>query len=152
MNGGLQESIMEFSPILDYSEKKFEFKFLEFSVEEPEFDVRPDYYKQTERQIYIDNLILPVFISGSKSMKSMKFELFLNMSNRTSKLYIDSHSNQILDVLYSDIESITPDFPLLPEGKIIIKDRIKMILNDFLKKNKVEGYVEEINLSSVLGG
>ena len=74
MNGGLQESIMEFSPIKDYSEKKFELSFLEFSVENPEFD---EYYARKNKKTYEARLKAKVSLYNKTLDSTKEEEIFL---------------------------------------------------------------------------
>lgn len=74
MNGGLQENIMEFSPIMDYSEKKFELKFLEFSVENPEFD---EYYARENKKTYEARLKAKVSLYNKTLDSTKEEEIFL---------------------------------------------------------------------------
>jgi DNA-directed RNA polymerase subunit beta len=89
MNGGLQESIMEFSPILDYSEKKFEFKFLEFSVEEPEFD---EYYARENKKTYEARLKAKVSLYNKTLDSTKEEEIFL-----TEIPYMTPHGTFIIN-------------------------------------------------------
>jgi DNA-directed RNA polymerase subunit beta len=74
MNGGLQDSIMEFSPIMDYSEKKFELNFLEFSVENPEFD---EYYARENKETYQARLKARVSLYNKTLDVTKEEEIFL---------------------------------------------------------------------------
>ncbi|MFT7327871.1 MAG: DNA-directed RNA polymerase subunit beta [Crocinitomicaceae bacterium] len=74
MNGGLQESIMEFSPVMDYSEKKFELNFLEFSVENPEFD---EYYARENKKTYEARLKAKVSLYNKTLDSTKEEEIFL---------------------------------------------------------------------------
>ncbi|MFT6361194.1 MAG: DNA-directed RNA polymerase subunit beta [Candidatus Paceibacteria bacterium] len=89
MNGGLQDSIMEFSPIEDYSEKKFELKFLSFSVEEPEFD---EYYARENKQTYQARLKAKVALHNKTLDKTKEEEIFL-----TEIPYMTPHGTFIIN-------------------------------------------------------
>ena len=89
INGGLQESIMEFSPITDYSDKKFELNFIDFSIEEPEFD---EYYARENKKTYEARLKARVALRN-KTLDSVKQEeIFL-----TEIPYMTPHGTFIIN-------------------------------------------------------
>ena len=89
MNGGLQSSIMEFSPIEDYSEKKFELNFLSFSVEEPEFD---EYYARENKKTYEARLKAKVSLHNKTLDTTKEEEIFL-----TEIPYMTPHGTFIIN-------------------------------------------------------
>ena len=89
MTGGLQESIMEFSPILDYSEKKFELNFIDFSVEEPEFD---EYYARENKKTYEARLKARVSLYNKTLDTTKQEEIFL-----TEIPYMTPHGTFIIN-------------------------------------------------------
>jgi DNA-directed RNA polymerase subunit beta len=70
INGGLQGAIMEFSPISDYSDKKFELSFLGFELEYPEHD---EYHARENRQTFQARLKAKVALHN-KTLNSIKEE------------------------------------------------------------------------------
>ncbi|MCA9351889.1 DNA-directed RNA polymerase subunit beta [Patescibacteria group bacterium] len=75
INGGIQGAIMEFSPIEDYSEKKFELKFLGFEIEDPEFD---EYYARENKETYQARLKARVSLHNKTLDKTKEEEIFLS--------------------------------------------------------------------------
>jgi DNA-directed RNA polymerase subunit beta len=75
LNGGLQNAIKEFSPIIDYSEKKYELEFLNFSIEEPEFD---EYYARENKLMYQGRLKAKVKLTNKVINKVTEEEIFLS--------------------------------------------------------------------------
>ncbi|MCI5051177.1 MAG: DNA-directed RNA polymerase subunit beta [Candidatus Pacebacteria bacterium] len=74
MNGGLQDAIMEFSPIADYSEKKFELSFLGFDLEYPEFD---EYHARENRETFQARLKAKVALHNKTLDSTKEEEIFL---------------------------------------------------------------------------
>lgn len=74
LNGGLQSAIMEFSPIVDYSEKKYDLEFLDFSMEEPEFD---EYYARENKLMYQGRLKARVKLTNKVIDEVKEEEIFL---------------------------------------------------------------------------
>ncbi len=74
LNGGLQKAIMEFSPIIDYSEKKYTLEFLNFSMEEPDFD---EYHARENKLMFQGRLKANVRLTNKVSDKVTEEEIFL---------------------------------------------------------------------------
>ncbi|MGB0925088.1 MAG: DNA-directed RNA polymerase subunit beta, partial [Minisyncoccia bacterium] len=74
LNGGLQKAIMEFSPIIDYSEKKYTLEFLDFSMEEPEFD---EYHARENKLMFQGRLKGRVRLTNKISDEVKEEEIFL---------------------------------------------------------------------------
>ncbi len=89
LNGGLQKAIMEFSPIIDYSEKKYELEFLDFILEEPEFD---EYYARENKMMYQGKLKAKVRLTNKVTDKVTEEEIFL-----TEIPFMTSHGTFIIN-------------------------------------------------------
>ena len=87
--GDLQNAIMEFSPIEDYSEKKFELKFESFSLEDPEFD---EYYARENKETFQGRLKAKVSLHNKSLDKTKKEEIFL-----TEIPYMTPHGTFIIN-------------------------------------------------------
>ncbi len=74
LNGGLQKAIMEFSPIIDYSEKKYKLEFLSFLMEEPNFD---EYYARENKLMFQGRLKAKVRLTNKVTDKITEEEIFL---------------------------------------------------------------------------
>ena len=74
MDGGLQDAIMEFSPITDYSDKKFELSFLGFDLEYPEHD---EYHARANRQTFQARLKAKVALHNKTLNSTKEEEIFL---------------------------------------------------------------------------
>jgi len=89
INGDLQKTIAEFSPIVDYSEKKFELEFLDFSIEEPEFD---EYHARENKQTFQARLKARVALKNIALNSVKEEEIFL-----TEIPYMTSHGTFIMN-------------------------------------------------------
>src|SRR5690606_2956065 len=76
-------------PIEDYSEKKFELKFLEFSIEPPEFD---EYYARENKETYQARLKAKVSLHNKTLDKTKEEEVFL-----TEIPFMTSHGTFIIN-------------------------------------------------------
>lgn len=114
--------------------------------------VRPNYYKNDEKQLTILNVIMPIIIEDVKSMKSVKLDITIQATNRTSILFLQKRSDILMDYLHTKIEPIVPQFPLTQEGKDIILERIKMKINALLEEHKMHGRINHVYIGNILGG
>jgi len=87
--GGLQKSIVEFSPILDYSEKKFELHFVDFSLEEPDYD---EYHARNNKLSFQAKLKAKVRLENKIDGSSKVEEIFL-----TEIPYMTPHGTFIIN-------------------------------------------------------
>lgn len=74
INGGLQGAIMEFSPISDYSDKKFDLSFLGFELEYPEND---EYHARANRETFQARLKARVSLHNKTLDSTKEEEIFL---------------------------------------------------------------------------
>ena len=58
----------------------------------------------------------------------------------------------IRDRLNSSLQAVVPNFPLEPEGKKIIKEKIRREVNHLIEDLKIEGRVDEVFIHSILNG
>jgi DNA-directed RNA polymerase subunit beta len=72
---GLESSVMEFSPISDYSEKKFDLSFEGFVMQEPEFD---EYHARENKLTYQGRLSAKVKLHNKSLDSSKKEEIFIS--------------------------------------------------------------------------
>lgn len=85
----IQKAIMDFSPIIDYSEKKFELKFLDFSMEQPEFD---EYYARENKESLELKLKARVSLHNKTLNTTKEEEIFL-----TEVPYMTPHGTFIIN-------------------------------------------------------
>jgi hypothetical protein len=119
------------------------------SIEEITYD-RPEYYKKHTRHVQISNLRLPVYVAKVNEIKSVDIDFVATMSNRQTRIFLEKHDFQLRDHLVLQVEPSVATFPLVAEGKEIIKLKLIEEINLFLKNNKVDGEVTEIKITFVL--
>lgn len=111
---------------------------------------RPDYYKKQVRHFEITNLRLPVYVAQVNEIRSVDIDFTATMSNRNSRILLEKKEFQLRDHLIIQIEPSVASFPLEEEGKEIIRRKLLLEINDFLKLNNVEGEVTELKITYVL--
>ncbi|MCM2350899.1 MAG: hypothetical protein NDI69_12825 [Bacteriovoracaceae bacterium] len=111
---------------------------------------RPDYYKKSSRHLEITNLRLPVYIPEVNEIRSVDIDFTATLSNRYSRAYLEKHEFHLRDHLILQIEPSVASFPLLEEGKQIIRHKLLMEINDFLKMNKIDGEVTDLKITYIL--
>lgn len=111
---------------------------------------RPDYYKKETRHFDIANLRLPVYVAQVNELRTVDIDFTATLSNRQAKQFLEKHEFQLRDFLILQIEPSVATFPLEEEGKEIIRKKLWVELNDFLKEQKMEGEVVELKITYVL--
>ncbi len=89
LTGGLQNTIMEFSPIADYSEKKFDLSFLGFELDKPEYD---EYHARENKLTYQGKLKARVSLHNKTLDSTKEEEIFL-----TEIPYMTSHGTFVIN-------------------------------------------------------
>ncbi len=89
LHGGLQNAIKEFSPIEDYSGEKYTLEFLDFTIDEPEFD---EYYARENKMMYQGQLKAKVRLTNKVDNKITEEEIFL-----TEIPFMTSHGTFIIN-------------------------------------------------------
>lgn len=120
------------------------------SVEEEILYERPDYYKKQTKHLDVTNFRLPVYVAQVNEIRSVDIDFTATLSNRHSKMYLEKREFQLRDHLINNIEPSVATFPLEEEGKEIIRKKIWMELNEYLKQNGIEGEVIELKITYVL--
>lgn len=120
------------------------------SIEEDVPYERPQYYKKQTRHFEITNLRLPVYIAQVNEIRSVDIDFTATLSNRNSRMFLEKKEFQLRDHLILQIEPSVASFPLEEEGKEIIKRKLLIEINDFLKLHEVEGEVTELKITYVL--
>jgi flagellar basal body-associated protein FliL len=108
---------------------------------------RPDYYKKETRFFEMRNLTLPVYVPGLNQIRTVDLDFTATMSNREVKMKLEERDIQIRDHLTLNVEPLSANFPLEDEGKEIIRQKLILELDEYIKEVGLEGYVEEINIT-----
>lgn len=112
---------------------------------------KPYYYKQDRKQVLFTNLKLPVYFKSKKNVTSLTIDFNITTNYRKTLQEIKKNTPQIKDHLLLNVEPVEAEFPLEYEGRDILKTKIQEELNNFLRKNNIEGEVEEVQIVYVLG-
>lgn len=109
----------------------------------------PVYYNDLARLSTIKGLKIPAYASKINKIKNLEIDTDILFYNRKGKQYFDEEEIVFLDHLGMTLEPIQPSFPLSPEGKMVIKEKIKYEINQVLKKNGVNSHVENVFLTNI---
>jgi len=71
---GLKEVFKEFSPITDYTDKKFEMSFIDYTIDEPKYD---EYFAKENKLSYESSLKVKVKLKNKTLNKEKEQEIFL---------------------------------------------------------------------------
>lgn len=128
-------------------------KIAEEAARAPASAKRPAYFRKSEKQFAVANVILPAYFRTSpKELKKLVIDFTFESSNKYIRNYFDRNAHLIQDTLNTTIEPISINFPLEDEGKIIIKEKIKKEMNKKLRKLKVKGEIKEVYINSIIAG
>lgn len=115
---------------------------------------KPAFNKYKEREFLVDDIYFPIYIKSSNSIKRIILDLNLRASNRYIQTFFTENNSRNLDLIYDQLnlttEEVIPHFPLTPEGKYIIKRKIKIELDILLKNLGIMGEIEEVFISQII--
>lgn len=114
------------------------------------FNSRPEYYRQTERMLSVTDINLQIFLEDTRRNRQVWLDFSVLASNRNAIIYLKDHEFEFKDHLTTNVEPVLPQLPIEEEGRLIIKDKLKLELNQFLEKNGVEGKVLEIYIDYLI--
>lgn len=107
-----------------------------------------------EREFYVPDVLVPVILKNQPDITRLYLDIKLRASNKFIKLYFtenySENLNQLIDRYISTLSPIIPVFPLTDEGKNILKKKIKLETDLFLKELKIEGEIEEVIIQDIL--
>lgn len=116
-----------------------------------EYDEKPVYHMFSRKTAKILKIQVPIFRKNVNQIRNITVDFTVRTSTRFAKQYIEFHSEKLADYFYTSVEPVTSSFPIQEEGKIVLKEKIEYELNNFLKDENVEGYVEEVNITYLSG-
>lgn len=111
---------------------------------------RATYYKENTRHFNLSNLRLPVYVAELNELKSVDIDFTAIVSNRQSRQFLEKHEFQLRDHLILEMEPLIASFPLLDEGKEVIRDKVHQEINLFLQAHKIQGEVSKLRLTYIL--
>lgn len=115
---------------------------------------RSQYRHHKEKRISLANVNIPVYIENRKGMQSLKIDFTFEADNRYIAQYFTIIENEYLirDRLNRTVQPIIPTFPMEAEGKRVLKNKLKVELNELIKDLKIKGEIKEIYIHSILNG
>lgn len=105
---------------------------------------RPKYFLQAEKLTTIKDLNLQLFLEDTKRNRQIWIDFSALSTNRNVTLFLKDHDVEIRDYLNMHVEPLIPQLPIEEEGRQIIKDKIKLEMNNFLKEAGIEGKILEV--------
>lgn len=111
---------------------------------------RPTYYLQTEKLISVKDLNIQLFLEDTKRNRQVWIDFTALSNNRYIVLFLKEHEIQVRDHINTYVEPVIPQLPIEEEGRGIIKDKIRSELNEFLKKNGVEGKILDVYIDYII--
>lgn len=111
---------------------------------------RPAYYKKDTKQVTITNFRLPIYLPKVNELRSVDIDFTATMTTRESRMFLEKMEFQVRDYLIHEIEPSIADFPLTEEGKVIIKQKLSVELENFLRQHKIPGQVEDMEVVYIL--
>lgn len=117
--------------------------------EESQFS-RPDYYKKEKRHLSFNSLRIPVYVAKVNQLKSVDVDFNVTFSTRESRKIMGKREFQLRDHLLLNLEPSIADFPLKEEGKEILRRKLAIEINNYLKDNEINGHVVNVEITYML--
>ncbi len=111
---------------------------------------RPKYFLQTDKTITMKNLNLQIFLEDTRRNRQVWIDFSALSTNRNIVLFLKDHDAQLRDHINTFVEPVIPQLPIEDEGRQIIKDKMKLEINEFLKKSGVEGSIQEVYIDYLM--
>lgn len=111
---------------------------------------RPQYFKQADRMTSFLDINLQIFLEDTHRNRQVWLDFSVLSSNRNVILYLKDHEVELKDHLTTNVEPVLPQLPIEDEGRLIIKDKIRSEIDQFLEKNHIEGKILEVYLDYLL--
>jgi flagellar basal body-associated protein FliL len=111
---------------------------------------RPVYYRQAERMMSLTEINLQIFLEDTNRNRQVWIDFSVLASNRNVILYLTDHEIELKDHLTSNVEPVIPQLPVEEEGRQIIKEKMRIEINQFLEKNGIEGKILEVYLNYLM--
>jgi len=105
------------------------------ALESP-IDRIPSYYNNLARTSSIKSLKVPAQVTKTSKIKALELDVYVMFYKRSSKKFFDKNMMVFIDHLEMSIEPILPSFPLSPEGKNILREKISREINLVFNKGK----------------
>lgn len=112
--------------------------------------IRPDYFRREFLYFDLNEVNIPIYVTGHHSMKLLIIDMVIESSNRFIPQYFLEYEHEIRDHLYTHLEPVIPGFPLKKEGKRILRNKLIVELNKYLNKKNIKGEVKSIYIQGII--
>jgi hypothetical protein len=112
--------------------------------------IRPDYYKKETRRASLSSVKIPAIIEGVNGLRSVMIDVSFLASNRETKKILDKSEFQLRDHLIANLEPVLPAFALTDEGRAMLKEKLELEVNQYLKDQEAPGFIEETHIIHIL--
>lgn len=109
------------------------------------------YYNLDKKMVKVDNIKIPALIQDVNSISNITIDFNLISENRFISLYIDNHREEIKDYIIMRFQPIESGFVIKEEGKEIIKERIRVLIDNYLTVKGIEGSIDDVNIEYIIG-
>lgn len=109
----------------------------------------PAYYNDISRLSDIKGIKIPAYTSNIDKIRSLELDATILFYNTSGKLFFDANLIIFVDHLSMTLEPVMPKFPLTPEGKMILKEKIKNEITHLLKNEGVDSEVEQVFFTNI---
>lgn len=102
--------------------------------------------------ISLADVDIPIYDEERKGMQMLQVDFSFKASNRYIAKYFEKIQNEyvIRDRLNKSLLQVIPSFPMKPEGKNILRAKIKSELNGLIKDLGIDGEIEDVYIHSIL--
>lgn len=113
-------------------------------------DARPKYFMQIDKMVSFKDINLQLFLEDTKRNRQVWVDFTALANNRNIILFLKDHEIEIRDYINMEVEPVIPQLPVEEEGRQIIKEKLRLELNDYLKKSNIEGRILEIYVDYII--
>lgn len=113
-------------------------------------NARPTYFQQTEKMVSFKDLNLQLFLEDTKRNRQIWVDFTVLASNRNIIFFLKDHEIEVRDFINMQVEPVIPQLPIEEEGRQIIKEKLRIELNDYIKKSGIEGKILEIYVDYII--
>lgn len=112
--------------------------------------IRPEYYKKETRTTSLSSVKIPAIIEGVNGLRSVLIDVSFLASNRETKKILDTSEFPLRDHLIENLEPVLPAFALTDEGRAMLKEKLEIEVNQYLKDQDAPGFIEETHIIHIL--
>lgn len=142
--------VFVYSNDLLYNYKKSKGEYSEIHKVEP-YDTknpRPEYYRRNEKIYTFPAMNLPFYRNELRQMNWVVFSV--QSSNYFIINYIRTFAENIKDYMIAHLEVMDADFVNTPEGRRVLKDKIRNEINSYIKNKKIRGQIDVVYINEIL--